>query len=237
MAEPHEVLGVAANADEATVRAAYRELMMEHHPDQGGNRDRFIQIKSAYERLVGDQRGRAITEPLSDGGATITASQRRVEVAGETVQGDHGLELVAEADGFRVRLTALTDRLPTGAMLPNHVESGRRIGACFHVTNETGQPVTWKARRVRFVGSQGERYLPTVYRPKGRKLPDRWRGDDVDLAPGDTARSFLLSRALPEDVAVEAIVYDQQSNAGQARRVEFELDRPARAALDREPFR
>ncbi|AGN01907.1 heat shock protein DnaJ domain-containing protein [Salinarchaeum sp. Harcht-Bsk1] len=236
MSEPHELLSVAPNADDATIRAAYRELLLEHHPDQGGSKKRFMQIKDAYERLVGDSRSGSITEPLSDGGATITPAGRCIEVAGKTVQGADGLELVAEADGLQVRLTTLTDRLPTGAMLPSHVESGRRVGACFHVTNESGRPVTWMARRVRFVGSQGERYLPTVYRPKRRKLPDRWRSDDVEIAPGDTARSFLLSRALPEDVAVETVVYDQQSGVGPARRVEFELDRAARSALDRPPF-
>lgn len=233
MAEPYEVLGVAPDADDAVVRAAYRDLLKEHHPDHGGSTERFMQITNAYERIVG---GGSITEPLSDGGGTVMATRRTTEATGETVEGDSGLELVARADGLVVTLSALTDRLPAGAMLPDHVESGRRVAACFLVTNETGQPVTWKARKVRFVGSQGERYLPSVYRPKRRRLPAEWRGDDVDLAPGDTAQCFLLSRVLPENVAVEAVVYDQSSSAGPARRVAFDLDRRARTALDREPF-
>lgn len=233
MAEPHRVLGVKPDADEAAVRSAYRELLMEHHPDQGGSTDRFLRIKNAYERIVD---GGSITDPLSDGGETVTATRQRVEVSGETVRGEGGVELVAEADGLVVRLTALTDRLATEELLPTHVDPGRRVGASFRVTNETGQPVTWQARRIRFVGSQGERYLPSVYRPKQRRLPDHWRGDDVDLDPGETARSFLLSRELPEDVAVEAVVYDQQSSVGPARRVEFDLDYDSRTALDRTPF-
>ncbi|GAB3686261.1 hypothetical protein GCM10028857_18040 [Salinarchaeum chitinilyticum] len=233
MAEPHRVLGVQPDADEAAVRSAYRELLMEHHPDQGGSTERFLEIKNAYERVV---EGGSVTDPLSDGGEAVTATRQRVEVSGETVRGEDGLELVATADGLVVRLTALTDRLATEELLPSHVDPGRRVGASFRVTNETGRPVTWKARRVRFVGSQGERYLPSVYRPKQRRLPDRWRGDDVELDPGETARSFLLSRELPEDVAVDAVVYDQQSSVGPARRVEFDLDYDARTALDRTPF-
>jgi hypothetical protein len=205
---------------------------MEHHPDQGGSTERFMQIKDAYECLT---TGNAITQALSDGG-TVTATRKRVEVSGEAVEAEDGLQLVAEADGLEVRLVALTDRLATDQVLPDHVERGRRIGASFLVRNETGRPVTWQARRVRFVGSQGERYLPTVYRPKRRKLPDCWRGDDVELEPGETAQSFLLSRELPEDVDLEAVVYDQQSSAGPARRVEFGLDEPSRSALDRQPF-
>ncbi|WP_248518148.1 J domain-containing protein [Salinarchaeum laminariae] len=234
MAEPHRVLGVQPDADEATVRSAYRELLMEHHPDQGGSTEQFLRIKNAYERIVD---GGSITDALSDGGQTVSATRQRVEVSGEAVRGDDGLELVAEADGLVVRLTALTDRLATEELLPTHVvDPGRRVGASFRITNETGEPVTWQARRVRFVGSHGDRYLPSVYRPKQRRLPDRWRGDDVELDPGETARSFLLSRELPEDVAVDTVVYDQQSSAGPARRVEFALDYDARSALDRTPF-
>lgn len=232
MADPHEVLGVPSGADEATVRSAYRELLVEHHPDQGGSTERFLRIKDAYERLT---EGNAITRPLSDGG-TVSATRKRVEVSAEAVEADDGLQLVAEADGLVVRLVALTDRLATDQVLPDHVEGGRRVGASFLVRNETGRLVTWKARRVRFVDPRGEHYLPTVYRPKRRKLPDRWRGDDVELEPGETARSFLLSRELPEDVDVDAVLYDQQSSAGPARRVEFSLDEPARTALDRQPF-
>lgn len=232
MADSHEVLGVPPGADEATVRSAYRDLLMEHHPDHGGSPERFMQIKDAYERIV---EGNAITQALSDGG-TVTATRKRAEVTGEAVEDEDGLQLVAEADGLVVRLVALTERLATEDVLPEHVDAGRRVGASFHVVNETGRPVTWKARRIRFVSSQGERYLPTVYRPKRRKLPDRWRGDDVELEPGETARSFLLSRELPEAVAIEAVVYDQQSSAGPTHRVEFTIDEPARSALDRQPF-
>src|SRR6056297_748909 len=109
MAEPHEVLGVAPNADDPTVRAAYRELLLEHHPDQGGSRERFMQIKRAYERLAGDGDRGSITEPLSDDGATIAATRSSIEASAEAVSGDDGLELLADAAGLVVRLTALTD--------------------------------------------------------------------------------------------------------------------------------
>lgn len=233
MADPYEVLGVPPNADDDIVRSAYRELLMEHHPDQGGSTEHFMQIKDAYERIVD---GGPITASLADGAGTVAATRRRVEATGTTVRGDDGFELVAWADGLVVRLTTLTEELPTGRMLPSHVEHGRRVGVCFQVTNDTGHPVTWKARRVRFVDATGDPHLPSVYRPKRRDLPDRWRGDDVPLAPGDTAHSFVLSRTLPEDVAVDAVVYDQQSSTGPAYRVEFELDPSSRGALDREPF-
>jgi len=239
MGRPHEVLDVPRDADEDAVRDAYRELMKEHHPDQGGSTEEFMQIKDAYESMLDDG---GVTAPLTAGsGGTVTAT--RPGTSEGTSEGsergtvvDDDLALEASADGLVVRLTALTERLPNAALLPDHVEDGRRVGACFRIQNEAPEPVTWRARRVRFVGSEGERYLPSVYRPKRTELPDRWRGDDVELAPGESARSFLLSRTMPEDVAVEAVVYDQRASRGPDRRVRFELDGCERAALDREPF-
>jgi len=246
MVEPHEILDVEPDADERTVRSAYRELLKEHHPDHGGSADRFIRIKEAYETIVdgepadgglatrvgsvadGGITGRARTGGRSDGSQSTRSARQTT--------GDRGLELRASAAGLALRLTALTDRLPAGALLPTHVEPGRRVAACFHVRNDARAPVTWHARRVRFVDSQGERHLPSVYRPKRRRLPDDWRGDDVDLDPGETAHSFLLSRTVSEDVTVEAVVYDQTQSVGPDRRMRFEVDEEARAALDRDPF-
>ena len=43
-------LGDSASADQITQR--YRELATRHHPDKGGDPDRFIQIRQAYELLM-----------------------------------------------------------------------------------------------------------------------------------------------------------------------------------------
>jgi curved DNA-binding protein CbpA len=50
--EPHEVLGVARDASEDEVRAAYREMVKEHHPDVSdaeNAEERFVSIRDAYE--------------------------------------------------------------------------------------------------------------------------------------------------------------------------------------------
>lgn len=50
--EPHEVLGVARDASEDEVRAAYREMVKKHHPDVSDAEDaeeRFVNIRDAYE--------------------------------------------------------------------------------------------------------------------------------------------------------------------------------------------
>ena len=44
-----EVLGVSENAPKEEIQAAYKKLRSEHHPDKGGNADKFNEIQRAYE--------------------------------------------------------------------------------------------------------------------------------------------------------------------------------------------
>lgn len=45
------ILGLPTDADTAAVRRRYRQLAREHHPDQGGNEEKFKEITEAYEVL------------------------------------------------------------------------------------------------------------------------------------------------------------------------------------------
>ncbi|MCL2498893.1 MAG: DnaJ domain-containing protein [Defluviitaleaceae bacterium] len=44
-------LGLSPVADEAAVKKRFRELAKEHHPDAGGNADKFIELMKAYKEL------------------------------------------------------------------------------------------------------------------------------------------------------------------------------------------
>ncbi|MBP0047862.1 DnaJ domain-containing protein [Marinobacterium sp. AK62] len=47
----YETLGLESGASAADVRARYRQLAAQHHPDRGGDGDAFIEIRRAYEVL------------------------------------------------------------------------------------------------------------------------------------------------------------------------------------------
>jgi len=54
----YEILGVDENAPIDEIKKTYRKLAMEHHPDKGGDEEKFKKISQAYETL-GDENKRA----------------------------------------------------------------------------------------------------------------------------------------------------------------------------------
>lgn len=48
---PYDILGVAEDADDAVIAAAYRRAAKAAHPDQGGSTEAFQLVKEAYDTL------------------------------------------------------------------------------------------------------------------------------------------------------------------------------------------
>jgi curved DNA-binding protein CbpA len=47
----HALLGVSAAASWGEVKRAYRKRALQHHPDKGGDAEKFKTLQNAYERL------------------------------------------------------------------------------------------------------------------------------------------------------------------------------------------
>jgi len=47
----YKILGLEKNADQRTIKKAWRKLCKTHHPDRGGNPEKFKECEQAYEVL------------------------------------------------------------------------------------------------------------------------------------------------------------------------------------------
>jgi len=55
--DPYQILGVDRRASVDEVKRAYRKLASKHHPDKGGETQRFQEIQSAYDQIMSGQAG------------------------------------------------------------------------------------------------------------------------------------------------------------------------------------
>ena len=63
----YDVLGVPTDASEADIKKAFRKLASQHHPDKGGDTDKFQQIQEAYEVLGDANRRQEYDHPPRQG--------------------------------------------------------------------------------------------------------------------------------------------------------------------------
>ncbi len=47
----YEELGLKKNASKSEIKSSYRSLVKQHHPDKGGEKERFLKIQNAWETL------------------------------------------------------------------------------------------------------------------------------------------------------------------------------------------
>lgn len=78
----YETLGVASDATHAQIKAAYRRLASQHHPDrEGGDKDKAAAVNDAYACLSDTERRRRYDESGQDGHTGPSPEeQRRIEI-------------------------------------------------------------------------------------------------------------------------------------------------------------
>jgi curved DNA-binding protein len=68
MQNPYQTLGVDRNAAADEIKRAYRKLASQHHPDKGGDKNKFQEIQKAYDTLSDANKRAAYDNPGFNGG-------------------------------------------------------------------------------------------------------------------------------------------------------------------------
>jgi len=90
--DPYQVLGVAATASAAEIKAAYRSLVKQHHPDAGGDEHTILALNAAWE-VLGDVQRRADHDrvqqrPAGAASAAAAAGRAARRASAQAAQGD-----------------------------------------------------------------------------------------------------------------------------------------------------
>ena len=64
----YAVLGVDKAAGQSDIKKAYRELSKQHHPDKGGDAEKFKEISQAYTTLSDPDKRADYDNPMRNGG-------------------------------------------------------------------------------------------------------------------------------------------------------------------------
>jgi curved DNA-binding protein CbpA len=177
MGDPYAVLGVEPDADESVVRQRYRSLLKEYHPDQGGSREAFMQVRRAYEAVVSGERERAAdggararastsgsageggvgaTTARGSGAGTGTASSGRAggttgsETTGvdATMGFDESRGLFEDGEYLTVVLRGVVEDMDLEPVVASHRADGtRRTVAFFEVRNTSDRRVPWRGHQ------------------------------------------------------------------------------------------
>ena len=249
MESHYEVLGLSPTADEGEVRRAYRALLKEHHPDQGGSREQFLRIKEAYEALVGE---RPPTDPGPDGGAASRVGDGSAPTATDPTYDPDAVDvdepghqaLTVGGEHLRLTLVGLVQHVSLERLVDGVPAATDRTVAFFRVRNTGPTAISWDGTaNTSFIGDDGFLYQGSnIVSPHADRLPERWSVSAAEIGPGRALDAVVIAQEFPADVAVEQVMYTHHGTAedgsnAETERYLFELRPLVRERLNRLPYR
>lgn len=224
MPNPYEILGISKDANKVVIEAAYRALVKEHHPDQGGSQERFQEIQDAYEQIQnGDP-----TAGSTDGTSTFSGFARGLTglgtpVSAASIDGTLADDLTIEKGPLRVSLVGLfrTDIEPL--IWPHDldsIETENRFLCVARIENTSEYVQKWNGlSKTKFVGSDGQTYSPThdlasteaeippTVDQRDRQLSPQFSANYSELEPESWTLGITVAPNLPRGVDIHRVSY------------------------------
>jgi DnaJ-class molecular chaperone len=100
----YDILGVDEKATSADITKAFKDLAKQHHPDRGGDKDRFQEINEAHDTLKNSQK-RHDYDTMRKFGSRSTGGGSEHPFFNEDIFGDFFSGFGADNGGFRFNFT------------------------------------------------------------------------------------------------------------------------------------
>jgi DnaJ-class molecular chaperone len=100
----YDILGVDEKATSTDITKAFKELAKKHHPDRGGDKDKFQEINEAHDTLKNSQK-RHDYDTMRKFGSRSTGGGGEHPFFNEDIFGDFFSGFGGETDGFRFNFT------------------------------------------------------------------------------------------------------------------------------------
>lgn len=221
---PYEILGITKNANEVVVEAAYKALVKEHHPDQGGSQDRFKEIQDAYEKIQGDDS----TSGTRTGTSTFSGFASGLAglgtpVSSASIEGMLADDLTIEKHPLRVSLVGLfrTDIEPlVWPYTADSIQTENRFLCVTRIENISEYVQKWSGLgKMKFVGSDGQTYspkqdlasteadIPPIVDQRDKQLAPQFSANYAELEPKSWTIGITVAPNLPEEVDIQRLSY------------------------------
>lgn len=100
----YDILGVSEKATSAEITKAFKDLAKQHHPDRGGDKDRFQEINEAHDTLKNSQK-RHDYDTMRKFGSRSTGGGGEHPFFNEDIFGDFFSGFGSDNGGFRFNFT------------------------------------------------------------------------------------------------------------------------------------
>lgn len=190
---PYSILNVEVTATEKNIKSAYRILSQEYHPDKpNGDREKFEQVKLAYDILSNperrrryDQTGRTDESPVTPEAVRSMISQTvRAVVSAQRPDGSTD-DPVWEDIKHRVLLTILDGRRQIGQMRNETLRRMKRVDELLaRFKSKTDEDPVGDALRDEKATLQAEMRQHEDALEMSQKLEEAFRQYDYEVGPG-----------------------------------------------------